>query len=136
MNPVNQFGDRDANGVVHRTITTGSHQFVFVLEAWPVDAFFPVQIESQPYAHRHFDPAASNFAVALRGGARPKVKKRRAHIDRKVEGVSFADLGASMLPPNSAGTIELRASPFAGATPMHPRNGCNGKLTLKFESSA
>src|SRR5207248_1092059 len=39
-------------------------------------------------------------------------------------------------PVNAAGTIELRASPFAGATPMHPRKGCKGKLTLKSESSA
>ena len=41
-----------------------------------------------------------------------------------------------MLPPNSAGTTELRASPPAGATPMHPRNGCSGIFTVKPESSA
>ncbi len=41
-----------------------------------------------------------------------------------------------MFPPNSAGTIELRASPFAGATPIHPKNGCIGIFTEKSESSA
>ena len=41
-----------------------------------------------------------------------------------------------MFPPNSAGTIELRASPFAGATPRHPKNGCIGIFTEKSESSA
>ena len=41
-----------------------------------------------------------------------------------------------MFPPNSAGTIELRASPPDGATPMHPKNGCSGIFTENFESSA
>jgi hypothetical protein len=41
-----------------------------------------------------------------------------------------------MLPPNSAGTIELRASPLAGATPMQPKKGCSGIFTEKSESSA
>ena len=41
-----------------------------------------------------------------------------------------------MLPPNSAGTTELRASPPAGATPMQPKNGCKGILTEKLLSSA
>ena len=37
-----------------------------------------------------------------------------------------------MLPPNSAGTIELRLSPSAGATPTQPRNGCSGIFTVKL----
>ena len=42
-----------------------------------------------------------------------------------------------MLPPYSAGTTELRASPPAGATPMQPRNGVIGILIdEKLESSA
>ena len=41
-----------------------------------------------------------------------------------------------MLPPNSAGTMELRTSPAAGATPTQPRNGCSGIFTVKFESLA
>jgi hypothetical protein len=41
-----------------------------------------------------------------------------------------------MFPPNSAGTTELRASPFAGATPIQPKNGCIGIFTEKSESSA
>jgi hypothetical protein len=37
-----------------------------------------------------------------------------------------------MFPPNSAGTIELRASPSAGATPMHPERMWNlhGKIRV------
>ena len=41
-----------------------------------------------------------------------------------------------MFPPNSAGTTDDRASPFAGATPMHPKKGCIGIFTVKSESSA
>ena len=44
--------------------------------------------------------------------------------------------GESMLPPNSAGTTELRASPLAGVTPMQPKKGCMGIFTEKSESSA
>jgi len=40
-----------------------------------------------------------------------------------------------MLPPCSAGTIELRDS-RAGATPRQPRNGCSGIRVWNFESSA
>jgi len=43
---------------------------------------------------------------------------------------------ASMLPPNSAGTIELRASPSPGASPTQPMNGCSGIFAVKFESAA
>jgi len=39
-----------------------------------------------------------------------------------------------MFPPNASGTMELRASPPIGATPMQPRKGCSGIFTLKLES--
>src|SRR5258708_39621714 len=38
-------------------------------------------------------------------------------------------------PAHSAGTMELRASPFAGQTPMQPRNGCSGNVTFELEAS-
>ena len=40
------------------------------------------------------------------------------------------------MPPNSAGTRELRASPPAGATPMQPKTGLSGILRLNAESWA
>jgi hypothetical protein len=44
--------------------------------------------------------------------------------------------GESMLPPKASGTIELRTSPAAGATPMQPKKGRSGILTEKLESKA
>src|SRR5215471_10517432 len=37
VDPVDQFGDRNADGVIHGPVDPGSHDFVFIFESRPVN---------------------------------------------------------------------------------------------------
>src|SRR5690242_8900052 len=88
VNPGDQFGEGDAEGVVEGAIGADGHDGIVVLEAGPVDLAAFDDVDLHACGQRHFDGGAGDFAVAHGGVTVAHEEQGAWNVDGKVQGVS------------------------------------------------
>ena len=81
VNPGDEFGDGDADGVVDGAIDAGGHEFVIVFETRPVSGLPFHEFEAEFCFHRDFDGAAGNLAIAHGGVSITEIEERAFDVD-------------------------------------------------------
>ncbi len=82
VDPVDQFGDGDADGVVDGAVDSGGHEFVIVFETGPAGGLALDEFEAEFGFHGDFDGAAGDFTIAHGGVAIAEVEERAFYIHR------------------------------------------------------
>jgi hypothetical protein len=93
VNPGDEFGDGDADGVVNGAIDAGGHEFVIVFEARPIGGLPFQEFEAEFRFHGDFDSAAGNFAIAHGGVSITEIEERAFDVDGEIESVAGRDFG-------------------------------------------
>jgi hypothetical protein len=93
VNPGDEFGDGDADGIVNRAIDAGGHEFVLVFEARPVGGLPFHEFEAEFCFHGDFDGAPGNFAIAHGGMSITEIEERAFDVDGEIESVAGRDFG-------------------------------------------
>ena len=88
MNPVDELGHGDADGIVNRTVDARSHDFFFVLETRPAGVLSFHEFELEARAHGNFHRASGNFAVAHGGVAVTEVEQSARCVHRQIKRVA------------------------------------------------
>ena len=94
VNPGDEFGDGDADGIVDGAIDAGGHKFVIVFEARPVGGLPFHEFETELCFHGDFDSAAGNFAIAHGGVSITEIEERAFNVDGEIESVAGRHFGS------------------------------------------
>ncbi len=130
MNPTDELGERNSQRIVKRPIRSDRKQRSVVLEARPRDFLALDQIDLQTHPERYLDAGTGNFTIALRSVAIAEKQQRAGNVHRQVEGVTRTRFGRIHVAAELAGHNRTARLTSGGATPMHPRNGCIGIVTV------
>ena len=93
VNPGDEFGDGNADGVIDGAIDAGGHEFVIVFEAGPVGGLPFHEFKAEFGFHGDFDGAAGNFAIAHGGVSITEIEERAFDVDGEIKGVAGGDFG-------------------------------------------
>src|ERR1700676_2240744 len=90
VNPGNEFGESDAEGVVYWAVDSGGHDFLLVLEARPASSLPFQDIDLQPGAHRNFDGGAGDLSITHGGVSIAEIQKSALDVHGQIERVACA----------------------------------------------
>lgn len=126
-----EFGDGDADGVVHGATDAGGHEFAVVFEARPASALPFHELETEFGSHGNFDGTASDLAVAHGAVAIAEIEKRPGNIDWEIEGVAWRDFGSVHIAAEFGGDDGAASFAVGGSDADATEEGLERKL--RFE---
>src|SRR5208282_1633119 len=90
VDPMHQFGEGDAHGIIQRTISTNRHNGVVVLKLRPGDGAPLDHAQLHARLQRNLYSGAGDFSIAHGGMAVADVEQSSLDVDREVNGIADA----------------------------------------------